>query len=96
MAAVLNHGNFLRILDHVARKLGTVLKKIDRFFPSSKLCHVCGQKNTGLQLSDRQWTCEGCQTIHDRDENAAKNIHQEGHSSCRGGDVRPAVLAVAV
>ena len=94
--ADLGHGNFLRILGYVAGKLGVVLKKVARFFPSSKLCGTCGQKNTELQLSDRQWTCDGCQTVHDRDLNAAKNIHQEGNSSCRVGDVRPALLAVAV
>ena len=57
--ADLGHGNFLRILGYVAGKLGVVLKKVARFFPSSKLCGTCGQKNTELQLSDRQWTCDG-------------------------------------
>lgn len=94
--ADLGHGNFLRILKHVATKLGTRLQKVDRFFPSSKLCHVCGQKNTQLELSDRIWMCEGCHTVHDRDLNAAKNIHQVGHSTCRVGEIRPALLALAV
>jgi putative transposase len=94
--ADLGHGGFLRILAYVATKLGTVLKKIDRFFPSSKLCHVCGYKHTALQLSERLWTCDSCQTVHDRDANAAINIHQEGHSSCRVGEIRPALLALAV
>lgn len=47
---------------------------IDRFFPSSKMCHVCGEINENLTLADREWTCEGCGTHHDRDFNASKNI----------------------
>ena len=51
---------------------------IDRFYPSSKLCSGCGYKNDSLQLSDREWVCPECGTIHDRDINAAKNILEEG------------------
>ena len=54
------------------------MQKVDRFFPSSKRCHVCHRVNAGLQLSDREWTCAGCGTVHQRDRNAAKNIEQEG------------------
>jgi putative transposase len=50
---------------------------IDRFFPSSKLCSVCG-KIRNLTLDDREWTCSSCGTHHDRDINAAKNIVQYG------------------
>ena len=51
---------------------------IDRFYPSSKTCSVCGYKNQDLKLSDREWTCPNCGTKHDRDLNAAKNILFEG------------------
>lgn len=54
------------------------LIQIDRFFPSSKLCNVCGGKNQNLKLSDREWTCCKCNTTHDRDYNAALNILKEG------------------
>lgn len=53
---------------------GIELKEVDTFFPSSKLCSVCGYKNTGLLLSDRQWVCPECQSKHDRDFNASKNL----------------------
>lgn len=46
---------------------------INRFAPSSKLC-TCWYKNTELKLSDREWTCSQCWTIHDRDLLASKNI----------------------
>ena len=51
---------------------------IDRFYPSSKTCSVCGHKKRDLRLSDREWTCPNCGTKHDRDINAAMNILLEG------------------
>jgi len=56
---------------------GKTLVKIDRFFASSKICNCCGHKFTGLTLAHREWTCEECGTIHDRDLNAAANIKDE-------------------
>lgn len=57
-----------------AEMKGGVLIKIPRFEPSSKRCSACNELNTLLKLSDREWTCEICGTIHDRDINAAINI----------------------
>lgn len=51
--------------------------KIDKWFPSSKMCRFCGSVNSDLKLSDRVWTCECGQTLN-RDENAAINIINEG------------------
>lgn len=51
---------------------------IDRFYPSSKTCSVCGYKKRDLRLSDREWVCPKCGTNHDRDINAAVNILMEG------------------
>lgn len=52
--------------------------KVDRYYPSSKTCSVCGWKNASLSLADRSWTCPQCGTKHDRDVNAAVNILSEG------------------
>ena len=52
--------------------------KVDRYYPSSKTCSVCGWKNEGLTLADRSWTCQECGTTHDRDVNAAVNVLNEG------------------
>jgi len=52
--------------------------EVDRFFPSSRLCHSCGYKNKELWLQDREWLCPGCDVLHDRDWNAARNIEREG------------------
>ena len=73
----LAHGEFVGILRQVAEKYGCLVHKIDRFYPSSKLCE-CGYKNEGLKLSDREWACPECGKIHDRDVNAARNILRRG------------------
>jgi putative transposase len=50
---------------------------VDRWFPSSKTCHCCKHKKVDLKLSERTWICVKCNTTHDRDLNAAKNIELE-------------------
>ena len=57
---------------------GKATYKVDQYFPSSKLCSVCGTKNKGLLLEERKWKCNDCGTVHKRDENAAKNLLNEG------------------
>ena len=52
----------------------TILAKADTFYPSSKLCNVCNSKNAKLRLNDRQWQCTVCNTVHERDYNAATNL----------------------
>ena len=70
---------FIRLLSYKAAWRGKVLVKVDRFFPSSQLCSVCGYRNQGTKdLKIRKWSCPQCGTLHDRDVNAAKNILKEG------------------
>jgi putative transposase len=59
--------------------------QVDRWFPSSKLCSVCGYRNNDLSLSDREWMCPDCETKHDRDINAGQNLRIEGLSILAGG-----------
>lgn len=71
----LGYGEFINKLQHVSIKYGTSVVKIDRFAPSSQICHCCGYKNIGVKdLSLRKWTCPQCGAKHDRDVNAAINI----------------------
>lgn len=65
---------FVNMLEYKADWYGKNILRIGQFAPSSKTCSVCGTINKGLQLKDREWTCEGCGTKHDRDINAACNI----------------------
>jgi len=69
---------FKEILKYKAEWYGRDIILINKYFPSSKLCSCCSSKNTELKLSDREWKCTSCNTIHDRDYNAAINIVNEG------------------
>lgn len=72
-------GEFRRQLTYKAEWYGRQLVVVERFFPSSQMCSVCGALWTGTKdLSVRKWTCLDCGTTHDRDINAAKNILAEG------------------
>ncbi|HEU5230958.1 MAG TPA: RNA-guided endonuclease TnpB family protein [Ktedonobacteraceae bacterium] len=73
-------GKLARQLDYKARWYGRTLIKIDRWFPSSKTCSVCGHVLDSLALDVRWWTCPRCGTAHDRDVNAARSILAEGLS----------------
>ena len=71
---------FVRQLEYKATWYGRDVTRIDRFFPSSKRCHVCGWTKQDMTLSDRSWTCQECHTAHDRDVNAAINICAAGQA----------------
>ena len=81
---------FVGILKYEAMKLGTQIIFVDRYFPSSQLCSVCGYRNKAVKdLKIREWECPNCHTKHDRDKNAAKNILMAGTSAIGGEPVRP-------
>lgn len=71
-------GMLLNFLGYKLEREGGKLVEVDRFYPSTKLCSCCGFKNDLLTLSIREWVCPECKTHHDRDENAAKNLREEG------------------
>ena len=72
-------GELIRQLEYKAAWYSRTLIKIDAFYPSSQLCHVCGYQFKEVKnLSIRNWECPNCHTQHDRDINAAINIMQEG------------------
>jgi len=71
-------GMLKRFLQYKLAEQGKQLITIDKWYPSSKLCHCCGEKNNQLSLSERTWTCQRCGTTLDRDVNAAINIKLEG------------------
>lgn len=80
-------GNFTRLLQYKCDWYGKKLVKVNRFYPSSKTCSECGWINQELKLSDREWTCNSCGAIHDRDLNASKNILKEGLKIISAGTV---------
>ena len=65
-------GELRRQLDYKCRWYGSVLLEADPSFPSSRLCHVCGEMNEPGRKRD--WRCVACGSPHDRDHNAAINL----------------------
>lgn len=53
---------------------GIELRVVDRFYPSSKTCHCCGNVKSDLKLSDRTYRCNKCGYMEDRDYNASLNL----------------------
>lgn len=98
----------VRLIEEKATRHHRQVVKVGRWFPSSRLCSVCGHNDGPKPLEVRCWTCGQCGTEHDRDLNAARNILVEGRkvaagladtqNAC-GGDVRrgavPAVTSEA-
>jgi putative transposase len=74
-------GEFRRQLSYKAESAGKMLIVADRYYPSSKLCSLCGAKTKRLTLGMREWACEGCGARHDRDMNAAINLKRYAESS---------------
>ena len=65
---------FFKQLEYKAKWYGKTLLKIGQFEPSTKICNICGYYNHKMTLSIREWKCPECNTLHDRDINAAINI----------------------
>jgi putative transposase len=78
-------GEFLQILEWIAKNKGKQVIFIDQWYPSSKTCSSCGHVLEKLDLSVREWRCPSCQLVNGRDENTAKNICAVGAST---GQVR--------
>ncbi|WP_211234941.1 zinc ribbon domain-containing protein [Glycomyces arizonensis] len=80
-------GRFLACLESKARRAGRTFAKVDRYFPSTRLCSACGALTgpQGLEgLRVRTWAC-GCGVVHDRDQNAELNIRREGRRLVAAG-----------
>ena len=85
----LGFADFVAKLKYIAAKKGVKITFIDKWYPSSKTCSVCGTVNQALNLRDRTWQCPNCHTQLDRDRNAAVNIYRVGASTRSGEDVSP-------
>ena len=71
------YGMFQNMLGYKLAERGKQLIKIDRWYPSSQLCHSCGHRQS-MPLKIRTYRCPNCGMVFDRDWNAAINIKTEG------------------
>ena len=72
------YGMLLSMLEYKLSDRNKYLIKVDKWFPSSQICHCCGMLHPEMKnLAIRKMTCDCCLTIS-RDQNAAINILKEG------------------
>lgn len=72
------YGMFLDMLEYKLANRGKYLVKVDKWYPSSQICHCCGKRHPEMKdLRIRTMRCE-CGYVMDRDRNAAMNIKKEG------------------
>jgi len=68
-----NFYSFRTKIENKCKQFGIELRIVDRFYPSSKLCHECGNIKSDLNLSDRIYICD-CGYVENRDYNASHNL----------------------
>ncbi|MBY8870397.1 transposase [Micromonospora sp. PLK6-60] len=86
--------SFTDMLEYKAARYGRTFARVDRFFPSTRMCSRCGRINDKMALKVRAWECS-CGAAHDRDVNAAINVLAAGqadNSNDRGAQVRPGLV----
>ncbi|MFG1673547.1 RNA-guided endonuclease InsQ/TnpB family protein [Micromonospora sp. NPDC049282] len=88
--------SFIAMLEYKATRYGRTFGRVNRFFPSTRMCSDCGSVGEKMALDVRAWECP-CGTTHDRDVNAAKNIRAAGQAdlNARGAHVRPVSVPAA-
>jgi putative transposase len=69
---------FRRQLTYKSKWYGKDLVVVDRYYPSSQICHICKRKGGKKSTDIRYWTCPHCNSELDRDINASINILNEG------------------
>jgi len=84
----LSPGSLFEKVKYKAVEYGKRVAFVDKWFPSTQICSECMHVIGRMDESIREWVCPICETKHNRDHNAAKNIKREGTSSLGIGDVR--------
>lgn len=79
-------GEIRRQLEYKTQMRGKYLLFVDRWFPSSKTCSICGSVQEKMPLNAREWMCPHCGAYHDRDLNAAVNIVRRATSEFTHGE----------
>jgi putative transposase len=80
LAQAVSNASFFEVkrqLFYKSEQHGGYVQLVDRWFASSKTCHHCRWVKQDLTLADREWRCERCRAVNQRDLNAAQNIKDE-------------------
>jgi putative transposase len=88
---------FKTYLEYKAKRESKNILYIGRFDASSKICNSCYSTKKKLLLSEREWVCDACGSIHDRDINASKNIRDiyfNKYSPTERGDELEEILSL--
>ncbi|MDQ0932584.1 transposase [Streptomyces turgidiscabies] len=82
------------MLEYKAKRYGRTLHQDRRVEPTSRTCSTCGYRDGPKPLHVREWTCPACNTLHDRDHNAAINVKQAAGlaTTACGAPVRPGLV----
>ncbi|RZU49786.1 putative transposase [Krasilnikovia cinnamomea] len=85
--------SFTTMLQYKAQRYGRTFARVDRYFPSTRMCSDCGRINEKMPLDVRAWHCP-CGSHQDRDLNAAINIKAAGQADFndRRAQVRPGLV----
>ncbi|SCE93109.1 putative transposase [Micromonospora haikouensis] len=86
--------SFTAMLEYKAARYGRTFARVNRFFPSTRMCSQCGCINDKMALNVRAWDCP-CGAAHDRDVNAAINVLAAGRAESlndRGAQIRPGLV----
>ena len=86
-------GEFNRQIEYKAQMYGKQIYRVDRFFPSSKVCSVCGCIQDKMPLHIREWMCPECGAHHDRDINAATNLLRQAMPEVTHGERSALVIS---
>lgn len=81
---------FKAMIQYKCERYGIEFVEADKWYPSSKTCSRCGYVKPKLSLSEREFVCEGCGDVIDRDKNASINLsryvtYERGGVSLRSG-----------
>ena len=91
---------FVAMMNYKGNWYGCQVKKVSRWYPSSKTCSACGAVMDAIPLHFHEWQCPVCGVVHDRDVNAAINILNRStvgatESNAWGQPVRPGLAMLS-
>jgi putative transposase len=86
-------GMLRQFIEYKADLRGCQVVIADRWYPSTKQCHRCKEKNAHVVLGVDKWTCSNCSTVHNRDINASINLDQYGRDTLQLDD-KPYAIAM--